>query len=204
MSTVILEEKHKFVSRITKLAGRPPLTVASADIDGFKAMNDSFGHGFGDRVLELVTRTFQANLPGEAVIARIGGDEFVAALPQTTPEEALILLDEVRQHLAGREHKIGKQAIAIPVSIGLAGLPQHTEDASMLVPAADEALLRAKTEGRNRVAIYIEDKMSMKSNYYSKAQLARLGTLSERLDRTEASLLREGLSELLDKYREHL
>ncbi|MER3461590.1 MAG: GGDEF domain-containing protein, partial [Armatimonadota bacterium] len=68
----------------------------------------------------------------------------------------------------------------------------------------DEALLRAKREGRSRVAIYVEDKMVLKSNYYPKNQLARLATLSERLGRTEAALLREALADLLDKYREFL
>jgi diguanylate cyclase len=70
--------------------------------------------------------------------------------------------------------------------------------------AASEALHRAKREGRNRVAIYVEEKMTLKSNYYTKAQLERLAKLSNTTGRTEASLLREGLEELLAKYKDEL
>ena len=70
--------------------------------------------------------------------------------------------------------------------------------------AADEALFRAKREGRGRVAIYVEDKMTLKSNYYSKAALERLAKLSRATGRTEASLLREALDDLLVKYKDEL
>lgn len=64
----------------------------------------------------------------------------------------------------------------------------------------DEALYRAKSEGRGRVAIYVESKMTLKSNYYSKASLERLAKLSDALNRTEASLLREALDDLFVKH----
>ena len=73
-----------------------------------------------------------------------------------------------------------------------------------LYRAADEALLRAKREGRSRACIYVESKMVLKSNYYPKSQLERLAKLSAALGRTEASLLREALDDLIEKYRGEL
>jgi len=87
--------------------------------------------------------------------------------------------------------------------MGLASYLPHVGNPYGLLRATDEALLRAKRDGKSKVAIYVEDKMVLRPNYYSKAQLSRLATLSERLGRTEAALLREAL-DLLDKYRGEL
>ena len=76
--------------------------------------------------------------------------------------------------------------------------------ASELLRAADEALSRSKRAGRNRVGIYVEDKMVMKSNYYSRATLDRLASLSRATNRTEASLLREAADKLLSEYAEEM
>ena len=70
--------------------------------------------------------------------------------------------------------------------------------------AAVEALMRAKREGRGRVVIYVEEKMTLKSNYYPRASLDRLSKLSSATDRTEASLLREALDDLFQKHRDEL
>lgn len=179
------------------------LTVAIADIDEFMPVNQNYEHETGDKVIALVQKTLEASLPAGCLVTRWGGDEFAAALPGFSPEEALIVLEEIRQHLA-KKHDLGPVSLPIRLSIGIASLPQHVSDPSQLLQAADEALLRAKREGRGRASIYVEDKMVLKSNYYPKAQLARLSTLSERLGKTEAALLREALADLLDKYRDSL
>ena len=83
--------------------------------------------------------------------------------------------------------------------------PESNEVAGMTsTNTADQALARAKREGRSRVAIFVEEKMTLKSNYYSRATLDRLAKLSGKTGRTEASLLREGLDDLLAKYRDEL
>jgi diguanylate cyclase (GGDEF)-like protein len=195
-------DRDRFLDYLTSWNEQGPLTLALVDLDGFKSVNDTYGHEVGDRVLERVVKALDGSLPEGACVSRLGGDEFAVALPGASPEEALIQMEEIRQHLA-KKHPLGPNlSLSIQISAGIASFPPHVADPKNLINAADEALLRAKREGRGRVAIYVEDKMVLKSNYYSKAQLARLATLSERLGRTEAALLREALSELLDKYRD--
>ena len=94
--------------------------------------------------------------------------------------------------------------VALSASAGIAANPPHGTTAEELWRAAGEALMRAKRDGRDRVALHIEEKMVLKSNYYSKANLERLAKLSSATDRTEASLLREALDDLLYKHRDAL
>ena len=83
----------------------------------------------------------------------------------------------------------------------MAARPPHATETVELFRCADEALARGKSDGGNRVAIYVEEKMVMKSNYYSRASLDRLAKLAGRTNRTEASLLREALDDLIAKHR---
>lgn len=193
-----LETRGDLFDAISRWAETPPLSLALVDIDGFQAINDTFGRAVGDRVLKRVAAVLR-EVP-TAVVTRTGGDEFACALPSATPEHALLAMEAARIELEGMPLSAGGDEVAIRISSGVASLPQHAEDPGELFQAADAALLRAKTEGRNRVAIYVEDKMVLKSNYYPRAQLARLSTLAARTDATEASLLREALGDLLTKY----
>lgn len=199
-----LVDRDTFHQMLSQWDASSAITVALSDIDEFLQVNQTHGHAVGDKVIALVQKTLVGSLPEGCYVTRIGGDEFACALPGASAEEALIQLEEIRQHLAGKRHDFGEGTFAVRLSIGLASYPPHVSTPYDLLRAADEALLRAKRDGRSKVAIYVEDKMVLKSNYYSKAQLARLSTLSERLGRTEAALLREALLDLLDKYRGEL
>ncbi len=86
------------------------------------------------------------------------------------------------------------------MSAGIAARPPHGTTGDQLLRAADEALSQSKRAGRDKVGIYVEDKMVMKSNYYPRATLDRLGALSRATNRTEASLLREAADALLERY----
>jgi diguanylate cyclase len=179
------------------------LALAQIDLDSFKEINDTLGHEAGDTVLRSLERTLSGSLPNDAIVGRLGGDEYAVALPDTTAESALILLEEIRQHFSGRNAS-PEVPRKIQLSVGIAAKPPHAKNISELMRCADEALYRAKREGRSRVAIYVEDKMTLKSNFYPKAQLERLAKLSNNTGRTEASLLREALEGLLNTYRDEM
>lgn len=187
--------------RLKAQADDPPLSVAAIDIDDFKAINDSHGRLVGDKVLVAVEAVLRGHVPDPGIVVRTHGDAFTCMLPQTPPERALILMEGARVQLE-KFQTFGKAKVPARISIGIASYPHHTEDPSQLPEAAAEALERAKREGKNRGAIYVEERMVLKSNYYSRAQLARLGALAQVLERTEATLLREALADLVEKYRE--
>jgi diguanylate cyclase len=196
MNAVALHDRTGFEDDLAGLPADTPLALALVDIDAFKQLNDEHGREAGDAVLASVERTLTSSVPAEAVVGRLGGDEYAVALPRATAESALVLMEEIRAHLEERE--------GIHVSMGVAAQPQHATGAAALLKAADEALFRAKREGRARVAIYVEDRMTLKSNYYSKAALDRLSKLSTATGRTEASLLREALDDLFIRYGDEL
>jgi diguanylate cyclase len=182
--------------------GNAPLALALTDLDGFAAVNDSYGRDAGDAVLAAWNRVLEANVPDGGSVVRLGGDEFVVVLPGTSAENAVVLLEEVRGHFSSMS--VEGIPVALSASAGIAANPPHGTTAEELWRAAGEALMRAKRDGRDRVALHIEQKMVLKSNYYSKANLERLAKLSSATDRTEASLLREALDDLLYKHRDAL
>lgn len=182
--------------------GHAPLTLALTDLDGFAAVNDRHGRDAGDAALAAWHRVLEANLPDGGSVVRLGGDEFVAVLPATSAENAVVLLEEVRGHFS--RMSIEGVPVILTASAGIAASPLHGTTADDLWRAAGEALMRAKRDGRDRVALHVEEKMVLKSNYYSKAGLERLAKLSSATDRTEASLLREALDDLLYKHSDDL
>nr|WP_110885701.1 GGDEF domain-containing protein [Deinococcus yavapaiensis] len=205
MKTLELLNRANFETAVNTVDATLPLTLGLVDLDHFKTLNDELGQEAGDDMLRFVERVLTGSLPSGSLVARLGGDEYAVALPDTPTETALILLNEVLHHIreVGPGLDIPKHLLP-SLSIGLAQRPAHASDFPGLLRAADEALLRAKREGRGRIAIYVESKMVLKSNYYPKASLERLVKLSGNLGRTEASLLREALDDLVEKYRERL
>jgi diguanylate cyclase len=179
--------------------GSAALALALTDLDDFAAINETHGRDAGDALLMAWDRVLRNNIPRGGSVARLGGDEFAVVLPGTSAENAVVLLDELRRHLAGMA--VDGVADGVSASVGVAANPPHGTTAQELYRAAGEALMRAKRDGRDRVAMYVEEKMVLKSNYYSKANLERLAKLSSASDRTEASLLREALDDLLDKHK---
>lgn len=172
-------------------------SLASLDIDHFKEVNDTYGYAAGDAVLRDLEAVLLGSLPQEATVARLGGDEYVVLLSDMPAESTLIVMEEVRRHFSSRT--VPGVPFRLQLSVGIASHPTHAAKDGLL-SAANEALHRAKVEGRGRVAIFVESKMTLKSNYYSKASLERLTKLSSALNRTEASLLREALDDLFIKH----
>ena len=189
-----------FVVAVDEVVAGDAVAIALTDLDDFASINDEFGHDVGDQVLDVWIRTLQGSLPRGAIVRRLGGDEYAIALPGASAESALIILEEIRQHLASRPLEI--TGLPVLATIGLAARPPHAEQTADLVRCANAALMRGKREGRGGVVLYVEEKMVLKSNYYRRADLDRLARLSTTTSRTEASLLREALDDLLEKHRD--
>lgn len=143
------------VKRMAAQAGRTkaPLAAAMLDLDHFKQVNDTYGHGRGDDVLAAVGAALRDALRESDFVGRLGGEEFVALLPATDSAGAATAAEKIRAAIA---------ALAVPgidrgitISIGVAVIPEHAGDADGLMRAADRALYAAKEHGRNRVEVAV-------------------------------------------------
>jgi len=129
------------------------LGLLMVDLDHFKEVNDTFGHLFGDEVLRTVARVLADAARSSDVAARYGGEEFVLVLPETGLQGSQILAERVRDEIARlRFQAPDGSTFTMTASIGLASYPsQGVSDVESLFARADEALYRAKADGRNRV-----------------------------------------------------
>ncbi len=181
-----------------------PLSLVLVDVDNFMSVNDTFGMPAGDAVLAAVSRTLEEALPNTARVARWGGDELCAALPDTRLDDAFTLLEEFRRRVGALEFSEWPR-LRLTSSIGLAAYPANGSTDVELVRAADQALYVAKVTGRNKVSLPLADsRMVTKTSYYTATQLERLSELAKKVKRNEATLLREGLDDLLKKYNDML
>jgi len=134
---------------------RRPLTLLMLDLDRFKHFNDTYGHLAGDEALRETAEVLRQNARAVDILARYGGEEFAIILPETEASRALIQAERVRVAVA--EHRLdsleGEAAKGITVSVGLAALSPAMKRIEDLVQAADEALYRAKSSGRNRIVV---------------------------------------------------
>jgi two-component system cell cycle response regulator len=122
-----------------------PLSVAIVDLDGFKAVNDRHGHAVGDALLVAVARALRDSVRREDAVGRLGGEEFLALLPDTGPSAAVRAAERLRAAVAAAEGPV-----TVTASVGWATL-EAGEDADDLVRRADDALYEAKAAGRDAV-----------------------------------------------------
>jgi two-component system, cell cycle response regulator len=136
------------------LARGKPLAVLLADIDHFKAVNDTFGHGVGDEVLKEFARRLRRNTRGADFACRLGGEEFVVVMPETDAGLASLVAERFRQRIAEEPFPIrsGAEHVSITVSVGVAAVQGPEDGQGRLLERADEALYDAKRHGRNRVS----------------------------------------------------
>ncbi|WP_243368095.1 diguanylate cyclase [Fundidesulfovibrio soli] len=142
-------------SEITRaLRYERPLSLILMDMDHFKLVNDTWGHPVGDEVLREVSGRVRRSARSNDFVARLGGEEFAVLLPETTLEDAVALAERIRQAVSCRPaHMVGAQAVSCTLSLGVAEVCPSIQDFSSLYKAVDEALYRAKKQGRNRTAV---------------------------------------------------
>lgn len=132
--------------------GRKPLSVVILDIDHFKRVNDTYGHGGGDAVLKAVSGVLAGSVRQGDVVARWGGEEFALILPETPADGAQVLADRLRTAIADTVVVYDGTEIRVSASFGVASADVVVPGmADTLLTSADEALYKAKEAGRNRV-----------------------------------------------------
>lgn len=126
--------------------------VVIADIDHFKKVNDTYGHGVGDQAIIHFAELISENLRDSDMIGRVGGEEFAILLPNTNLQQAQIYADRVREEVANTPLVLGsKERLALTSSFGLAEFSATDKSVSDLFNRADKALYKAKEAGRNQV-----------------------------------------------------
>jgi diguanylate cyclase (GGDEF)-like protein len=146
-----LETAERLLTR-TRFARRP-VALLMFDLDGFKSINDGYGHQAGDEVLIAFCRLSTSMLRPTDLFGRIGGEEFGCLLPDTEQQDALWMAERLRTTFEGISHTAGGLALKTTVSIGIAVSDDANVGLSALLKEADQALYRAKELGRNRVEI---------------------------------------------------
>ena len=173
------------------------MVIALIDFDNFFHINDDFGVKTGDQILIDTGLYIKKNLPKDAALYRIGGDEFgIIFKGETEREEIFLFLNDLKNGFDIKTPDGAAQSITIGMATAFADASRCPE----LIRKADGALYRAKTNGRNKVAMAREEKMIPKTSHYTQDQLQRLAKLSKHEGIGEAILLREALDMLLKKY----
>jgi len=149
-----LPNRLAFDERVSLEAARmqrekTPLCLALWDVDYFKRVNDTFGHQAGDKALHVVGKTLSQLIRDVDMVARYGGEEFVMVLPKADLQQAFVVLERIREKLAATAFRFKDTPLKITLSCGVAefGVGETIES---VMARADEALYRAKSNGRNR------------------------------------------------------
>ncbi|XUJ34759.1 diguanylate cyclase domain-containing protein [Bradyrhizobium japonicum] len=130
-----------------------PFAVMFFDLDNFKPINDTFGHAAGDAVLKAVAGRVRRALPDGAVVARMGGDEFVALVDGLTPDMALEMGHRLISEVAISYELGGEVRASVGASVGIAMSPDHGAEVEELLGVADAALYEAKSGGKSRCCL---------------------------------------------------
>ncbi|HVZ79666.1 MAG TPA: diguanylate cyclase [bacterium] len=136
-----------------------PLCLMMIDVDHFKRYNDTYGHLVGDKVLKAVAKILKETVRTVDLVARYGGEEFSVLLLKTPWNGAKTVAERIRQKVEAQEIVAGQTVTHITVSIGVSELSPQFKDVEGFIDTADQALYRAKGEGRNRVRVANEGKV---------------------------------------------
>lgn len=135
-------------------SGGMPLAVLLCDIDHFKRLNDTYGHPAGDAALREVAQRLAESVRSTDLVGRYGGEEFMLVLPDRSLSQMAEIAERVRKAVSERPVVVGSTSIEVTISVGAAACsPVDPQTFEALIKRADDALLRAKKDGRNRVIL---------------------------------------------------
>ncbi|MBV1775654.1 EAL domain-containing protein [Burkholderiaceae bacterium DAT-1] len=154
-----LYNRHAFQEQLGRMLvdaerANESLAVLYFDLDEFKYVNDTFGHGAGDSLLKLVAREISSQVRRNEVFARLGGDEFAILVPGCNQQEASYLAGRVVAAVQSIPFAVGQQSLRLSSSLGIALYPFHAESAEELVAHADTAMYQAKAAGKSTWRMY--------------------------------------------------
>ena len=157
-----IPNRRNFEDRLSQewnraVRNKEPLSILFVDVDKFKNFNDTYGHLQGDKVLQIVASVFSGELKRSVdFVARWGGEEFAALLPNTESDQAFTIADKIREKISETEIPLEDgQPISVTISMGINTLtPSLESSVDDFIRCADDALYTAKHEGRNRVCRY--------------------------------------------------
>ncbi len=130
------------------------LSVMMIDLDGFKQINDSYGHLVGDEVLRKVAEIFKKQMRASDFIARYGGDEFAVILPETSKNEAFAVAEKIKRAFEREAIRVNHQTMSIRFSVGISSYRSDMKSFYDLIEEADRAMYLAKEKGKNRISAY--------------------------------------------------
>ena len=145
--SLLMDRLRQAIALATR--GNTPLAVLMLDLDGFKGVNDSLGHAAGDALLVSVAARARECVRASDTIGRLGGDEFLAILPQTGSRGAQHVGEKLVEAMA-HPHRLDGKDVKVSMSVGASLLPENGKQAETLLREADAALFEAKSAGKNR------------------------------------------------------
>ncbi|WP_317205341.1 EAL domain-containing protein [Janthinobacterium sp.] len=149
------------------------------DLDQFKIVNDTCGHGAGDVLLQLLAKMLQRAMRDSDILARLGGDELGVLLPHCPPDQALLIAEQIRQSIRDYHFSWGARNFELAASVGLVEINQDSKSMTELLIAADQACYLAKEQGRNRIHVYRESDVMLARRQGEMLWVARLNEAFE-------------------------
>lgn len=138
-------------------AGRYPVSIALFDVDNFKKLNDTYGHLFGDKVLQTIVRIAREKVRKGDIVARYGGEEFVIVFDHLESNEAYKVVERIRRAIESETIEDNLIQTRVTVSFGIASYPLHADNVKDLIKCADVAMYRAKSSGKNCTVVYNQE-----------------------------------------------
>jgi len=161
-----LANRRAFDDKLSQLMGQKThFVLLLADLDHFKQINDEHGHAFGDQVLKAAAQVLRKSMGDDIFLARTGGEEFAAIVPDASPDQAFRIAERLRLSMQANHVRKNKEDVAVTISVGLAQSRLFAAS-NDVYEAADMALYQSKHAGRNRVSGHVSANEITSDNRY--------------------------------------